>query len=57
MPSLLRIEPNNPDDSYLVRKVEGSGIAANRMPLGQPPLDQALIDDLRAWVEGGALDN
>ncbi len=57
MPTLMLIAPNNPDDSYLVRKVEGSGIVANRMPLGQPPLDQSLIDDLRAWVEAGALDN
>ncbi|MDX1481030.1 MAG: CHRD domain-containing protein [Woeseiaceae bacterium] len=57
MPSLLRIAPGNPDDSYLVRKVQGTGIVASRMPLGQPPLSQAQINLIRAWVEDGAPDN
>lgn len=57
MPSLLRIEPGDPDNSYLVRKVEGDGIVANRMPLGQDPLPQELIDLLRAWVENGAMND
>lgn len=55
--NLKRIEPGDPSNSYLVRKVEGRNIAANRMPLGAPPLSQAEIDLIREWVLAGALDN
>ena len=57
MPSLLRIDPNDPDNSYLIRKIEGNGIVANRMPLGAPALSQEQIDLVRAWVSDGAPDN
>jgi hypothetical protein len=57
MPQLFRIEPGDPDNSYLVRKVEGTGIVANRMPLGTDPLPQELIDLIRQWVIEGAEDN
>ena len=57
MPDLFRIEPGDPDNSYLVRKVEGRGIAANRMPLGGPPLSSEQIDLIRAWVSDGAPDD
>lgn len=54
---LMRIEPGNPDDSYLVRKIQGSGIVANRMPLGGPPLSQEEIQMIRQWVIEGAPNN
>jgi hypothetical protein len=55
---LFRVEPGNPDDSYLVRKLEGGpGIVGSQMPLGGPPLDQDLIDRVREWILAGALDN
>lgn len=57
MSSLLLIEPGNPDDSYLVRKVEGVGIVANRMPLGAAPLTAAQIALIRDWVSAGAENN
>jgi len=57
-PNVLRIAPNNPDASYLVRKIEGaSGITGGRMPLGGPFLDQATIDQVRSWVTAGAQNN
>ena len=52
---LLRIEPFRPDDSYLVRKVEGTQSVGAQMPFGGPPLsdeDQLLI---RQWVANGAM--
>ena len=56
--ALLRIEPNNPDDSYLIRKIQGEpDIAGERMPLGGPFLPQSTIDDIRQWVSEGALNN
>lgn len=57
MPSLLLIEPGDPDDSYLVRKIQGTGIVANRMPLNASPLTQQQIDLVRQWVSDGAPNN
>jgi hypothetical protein len=58
VPDLFRVEPGNPDDSYLVRKLEGGpGIVGSQMPLGGPPLDQDMIDKVREWIMAGALDN
>ncbi len=54
VPELLRVEPGNPDDSYLVQKIEGNADVGARMPLGGPPLDQDLIDDIREWITNDA---
>jgi uncharacterized protein (TIGR03118 family) len=61
-PTLMRIKPNDPTNSYLIQKIEGAaGISGARMPQGcpttQPCLDQATIDQVKAWVSQGALDN
>ena len=57
-PSVMRVAPSNPDASYLVRKIEGApGINGARMPLGGPFLDQATIDQVRAWITAGAQNN
>jgi hypothetical protein len=52
--SLLRVDPFNPDDSYLVRKIEGSASVGGRMPLGGPPLPQDDILLIRQWIAEGA---
>jgi hypothetical protein len=55
VPSLQRVTAGNPNDSYLIRKLEGGpNIVANRMPLGGPFLDQATIDSIRQWIANGA---
>ncbi len=57
-PSVDRIEPGEPSDSYLYLKVTGdSSIDGSRMPLGGPALSEDLIDLLRDWIEAGAPDN
>lgn len=57
-PAVLRVAPNDPDASYLVRKLEGGlGITGDRMPQGGPFLDQATIDQVRAWISAGAMNN
>ena len=53
--SLLRVDPGDPDRSYLVRKLEGSAAEGERMPLGGPPVPQATIDFVRQWISDGAL--
>ena len=54
MPSLLRIKPGDPPNSYLYRKIIGSGITGDRMPQGLPPLSDAQIKLVRDWVRRGA---
>ena len=51
------IEPGNPDISYLVQKLEGTGIAGLRMPRGGTALSVAAIDSIKAWVTDGAPNN
>lgn len=54
VPELSRVEAGDPDNSYLVHKIEGTASEGAQMPLGGPPLDQALIDDIRQWIADGA---
>ena len=53
-PSLSRVAANDPDNSYLVQKVEGTAATGSQMPLGGTPLDQATLDDIREWISDGA---
>lgn len=54
VPTLLRVKPGDPQNSYLVQKIEGRQAVGGRMPLGRDPLPQASIDLIRAWIAGGA---
>lgn len=54
VPALSRVAANDPDNSYLVQKIEGTAASGARMPLGGGVLDQALIDDIRQWISDGA---
>jgi hypothetical protein len=55
-PSVLRVKPGDPDNSYLVRKLEGSpGISGVQMPFGGPPLPQSTINAIRQWITNGAM--
>ncbi|MEW6441222.1 MAG: hypothetical protein AB1640_09855 [bacterium] len=52
---LYRVDPGDPDNSYLVWKIEGRpDIEGARMPLGQPPLSQEQISAVREWIQNGA---
>lgn len=54
-PGLLRVKPGDPDNSYMVRKIEGApGIDGGQMPLGETPLPQGTIDAIRQWITNGA---
>ncbi len=55
-PALLRVEPGNAGNSYLVRKLEGTaGIVGARMPLNGAALPQDVINGIRAWINAGAI--
>jgi uncharacterized protein (TIGR03118 family) len=57
-PALRRVKAGDPDNSYLIQKLEGlAGITGSRMPLGGPFLDQATIDQIKSWISSGAPNN
>jgi hypothetical protein len=58
-PGLMYVVPGDPDNSYLVHKVEGrAGITGVRMPQNGPPyLSDGQILILRRWIEVGAPRN
>jgi uncharacterized protein (TIGR03118 family) len=53
-PSLKRVQPGDPTNSYLVQSLEGTQTAGNRMPDGGPYLDQATINTVQSWIQAGA---
>lgn len=56
VPSVLRVKPGDPTDSYLIEKLQGSsGIVGQQMPFGGPYLPQATIDVIKQWISAGAL--
>jgi len=52
-----RVEPGDPDNSYLIQKLMGTAAVGSRMPQGGPFLDQATMDMIREWITDGAADN
>ena len=61
LPAMLRVGPGQPDNSYLLHKIQGTQLSVDgsgdRMPLGQPALSQSTIDLIRRWIAEGALRN
>jgi methionine-rich copper-binding protein CopC len=53
-PALLRVKPGDPDNSYMVHKIEGVDITGGQMPLMETPLPQPTIDAIRQWITNGA---
>ena len=47
--------PGDPDDSYVIHKLEGTQAVGERMPFGGPFLPQETIDVIRQWIADGAL--
>lgn len=57
-PSLLRVAPGDPENSYLLQKIRGDmSISGAQMPLGRAALSAANIELVRQWIDEGALDN
>ena len=52
-----RVAPGDPDNSYLIQKLEGTAAFGDRMPQGGPFLDQQTIDTIRQWIVDGAPNN
>jgi len=58
-PDAVRVIPGDPNNSYLIQKLEGaSGIVGRRMPTNGPPyLTDGQILILRRWIAIGAPRN
>jgi hypothetical protein len=54
VPGLFRVNPGNPNQSYLVQKIRGTASVGARMPLGQAALPQDRIDLIVSWITAGA---
>ncbi|MDX1405510.1 MAG: Ig-like domain-containing protein [Woeseiaceae bacterium] len=50
----LRVTPGDPDNSYLIQKLEGNQMIGNQMP-PSGPLAQSVIDEIRLWISNGAM--
>jgi Ca2+-binding RTX toxin-like protein len=54
VPTLKRVKPSEPNNSYLVHKIEGNAAVGGQMPLGQAPLSTTQINLIREWISAGA---
>jgi hypothetical protein len=58
VPSLLRVKPGDPGNSYIIQKLEGTAAVGARMPFGcpntQPCLTASTIAFIRQWITNGA---
>jgi len=58
VPSFDRVEPGDPERSYLIKKLRGDAdITGDRMPRGGAPLSSSQIDSIVQWIAAGALNN
>ena len=64
MPPVLRVSPNHSADSLLVNKVHSKRDGTNPLcgspmplPAAAPPLTQAEVDLIAAWIDAGAQNN
>jgi hypothetical protein len=54
VPSILRVKPGDPGNSYIVQKLEGHAAVGAQMPFGGPPLTADVIAVIRQWITDGA---
>src|SRR5208283_5272234 len=54
VPSLLRVKPGDPADSYIIQKLQGHAAVGAQMPLGGPYLSADTIAFVQQWITNGA---
>lgn len=54
---LPRVDPGDPTNSWLYRKLTGTQTVGDPMPLGAFPLPAATVAVVQQWILEGALDN
>ena len=57
-PGAIRVIPGDPENSFLVHKIEGRpGIVGLRMPFNGPYLSDGQVRIIKRWIETGAARN
>jgi len=54
VPGILRVDPGDPADSYIIQKLEGHAAVGAQMPLGEGPLPASTIAFIVQWITDGA---
>src|SRR5580658_5704745 len=54
VPTILRVDPGDPTNSYIIQKLEGHAAVGGQMPLGETPLPAATIAFIAQWITDGA---
>jgi hypothetical protein len=54
VPSILRVKPGDPTNSYIIQKLEGHAAVGGQMPLGETPLPATTIAFIVQWITDGA---
>jgi hypothetical protein len=55
VPSLLRVKPGDPVNSYIIQKLQGHAAVGAQMPYGGPYLSADTIAFIQQWITNGAL--
>jgi hypothetical protein len=55
VPSLLRVKPGDPVNSYIIQKLQGHAAVGAQMPFGGPYLSADTIAFIQQWITNGAL--
>ncbi len=54
---IVRVIPNDADNSYIVIKLEGRQTVGARMPLGGGQIDTIDLNNIKNWINTGAPNN
>lgn len=54
VPAIQRVTPGDPDNSYIIQKLEGHAAVGAQMPYGGPYLSADVIAAIRQWISDGA---
>lgn len=54
VPSVLRVKPSDPNNSYIIQKLEGHAAVGAQMPFGETPLPASTIAFIAQWITDGA---
>jgi uncharacterized protein (TIGR03118 family) len=56
-PALMRVQPGNSTNSYIIHKLKGVDITGSQMPLGGTPFTADQIAEVEGWINAGAANN
>lgn len=54
VPSILRVKPGDPANSYIMQKLQGIAAVGARMPFGEPALPASTLAVISQWISDGA---